>query len=99
MTSVEGEARQASGSQTNSKLLVRFAPAWLSWLPVVWGDYWIIDLAPDYSYAVIGEPRREYLWLLSRTPKMGAAAYEKFLAGAAAKGFDVSKVEKTIHSE
>lgn len=99
LTSVEGEARLASGSQTNSKLQVRFAPAWLGWLPFVWGDYWVIDLAPDYSYAVIGEPKREYLWLLSRTPTIDAALYEKILAGAAAKGFDVTKVRKTRQIE
>jgi apolipoprotein D and lipocalin family protein len=98
ITSVEGEARQASNSAQNSKLQVRFAPAWLSWLPV-WGDYWIIDLAPDYSYAVIGEPSREYLWLLSRTPKMDAALYEKILVEAKAKGFDSSKVVKTLQTE
>ncbi len=98
MTSVEGEARQASSSGPNSKLQVRFAPAWLSWLPV-WGDYWIIDLAPDYSYAVIGEPARAYLWILSRTPKMDDAVYEKILKAAAAKGFDVSKVQKTLQKE
>mgnify|MGYP003406561808 FL=1 len=99
MTSAEGEARQASNSPQNSKLQVRFAPAWLGWVPLVWGDYWIIDLAPDYSYAVIGEPSREYLWLLSRTPKMGAELYEKIIAGAAAKGFDTTKMLKTPQTE
>jgi apolipoprotein D and lipocalin family protein len=99
ITSVEGEARQARGSQQNSKLQVRFAPAWLSWLPMVWGDYWIIDLAPDYSYAVIGEPSRAYLWILSRTPTMDAALYEKIIVGAAGKGFDVTKVQKTTQIE
>jgi apolipoprotein D and lipocalin family protein len=98
MTSVEGEARPLSSSAQNSKLQVRFAPAWLSWLPV-WGDYWIIDLAPDYSYAVIGEPSRAYLWILSRTPKMDAALYEKILGEVKAKGFDSSKVQKTLQTE
>jgi len=54
----------------NTKLKVRFAPSILSFLLFVWGDYWIIALAPDYSYAVIGEPARKYLWVLSRTPVM-----------------------------
>lgn len=58
-----------------------------------------MELAPDYRYAVNGEPKREYLWLLSLTPKMDAAVYEKFLAGAAAQGFDVSKVQKTAQTE
>ncbi len=98
LTSVEGEARETQAGQ-NSKLQVRFAPAWLGWIPLVWGDYWIIELAPDYSYAVIGEPSRQYLWLLSRTPKMEAALYEKILAGIQTKGFDSSKVQKTLQKE
>lgn len=80
---------------TNAKLKVRFAPAWLSWLPMVWGDYWIIALAPDYSYAVVGEPGREYLWVLSRTPNMSEESYQSALKQAAAQGFDVSKLQRT----
>jgi apolipoprotein D and lipocalin family protein len=99
ITSVEGSARQARSSQQNSKLQVRFAPAWLSWLPVVWGDYWVIDLAADYSYAVVGEPNREYLWVLSRTPKIEPALYEKIVEGIAAKGFDIAKLQKTLQTE
>jgi len=56
-----GRARLASDDGPNTKLKVRFAPAFLSFLPFVWGDYWIIELAPDYGYAVIGEPTRKYL--------------------------------------
>ena len=67
MTEAEGKARRLSMDEPNSKLEVRFAPAWLSWLPFVWGNYWVIELAEDYSYAVVGEPKREYLWILSRT--------------------------------
>ncbi|MBB5199787.1 lipocalin family protein [Glaciimonas immobilis] len=84
-----------SGSATNSRLKVRFAPEWLSWLPLVWGDYWVLDLAPDYSYAVVGEPGRKYLWVLSRTPKLTDSTYRAALAKVAAQGFDVSKLVKT----
>jgi apolipoprotein D and lipocalin family protein len=99
LTTVEGEARQAHASQQNSRLQVRFAPSWLSWVPLVWGDYWIIDLAPDYSYAVIGEPSRAYLWILSRTPKLEGTLVEKILLDVKAKGFDVTKVQKTLQTE
>ena len=34
------------------------------------GDYWIIDLDPDYQWAVVGVPSRKYLWILSRTPTL-----------------------------
>lgn len=60
-----GFARQIGGP-ASPKLEVRFAPAWLSFLPAVWGDYWVIDLDPEYQLVAISEPRREYLWILSR---------------------------------
>lgn len=96
--SAEGKARLASRSGPNSKLKVRFAPSWLSWLPAVWGDYWIIDLAPDYSYSVVGTPDRKYLWILSRTPQMDEAIYQRIIEQTAAKGFDVSRLVKTSQS-
>lgn len=52
------------------KLQVRFAPQWLAWLPMVWGDYWVIQIAPDYRYAVVGEPKREFLWVLARDTRL-----------------------------
>ena len=65
-TEARGVARIVD-EQAFARLKVRFAPAWLSFLPV-WGDYWIIGLAPDYSWAVVGNPARDYLWILARTP-------------------------------
>lgn len=91
----EGRARLASKDGPNSKLKVRFAPAWLSWLPSVWGDYWIIELAPDYSYSLVGTPDRKYLWILSRPPQMEETVYKEVLEKAAAEGFDVSQLIKT----
>ncbi len=95
LTSVKGRARVADRRGPNSKLEVRFAPAFLSFLPFVWGDYQIIDLAPDYSYALVGEPGRKYLWVLSRTPRMDEAAYGRALARATEEGFDVSRLIRT----
>ena len=71
--------------QTNAKLKVQF----------FWpfkGDYWIIDLAEDYSYAVVGAPNRDYLWILSRQKQMDKALYNKIVAGIQAKGFDISRL-------
>jgi apolipoprotein D and lipocalin family protein len=56
------------------------------------GNYWIIDLAGDYSYAVVGDPTRKYLWILSRTPQMDPPLYAEIVARAAAKGFDTSQL-------
>ena len=89
-----GMARQI-GAADSPKLEVRFAPAWLSFLPMVWGDYWVIDLDPDYRLVAVSEPSREYLWVLSRTPAVDAQAYEALLARLAARGFDLGKLERT----
>jgi apolipoprotein D and lipocalin family protein len=97
VTGVEGAARPADKGGTNSRLKVRFAPAFLSFLPFVWGDYQIIELAPDYSYALVGDPSRKYLWLLSRTPRMDEGVYERLTEAARSQGFDVSRLIRTRH--
>ena len=94
----KGRARLADKDGPNSKLEVRFAPSWTGWLPFVWGDYWVLDLAPDYSYSVVGSPDRDYLWVLARTPMLDGATYEKAVRAAAAQGFDTSRLVKTKHS-
>jgi lipocalin/uncharacterized protein YbjT (DUF2867 family)/ligand-binding SRPBCC domain-containing protein len=82
-----------------AKLKVRFAPAWLSWLPMVWGDYWIIGLAPDYSWAVVGDPSRNFLWILARTPRLGDETIAAARALARASGFDVERLELTPQAD
>lgn len=86
-----GVARVVDTS-TNAKLKVRFAPAWLGVLPFVWGDYWIIGLADDYSYAIVGSPDRKYLWFLSRSPELDRASWDAALAIARDNGFDLSRL-------
>lgn len=93
MDEAVGTARQISPA----KLKVRFAPWWLSWLPAVWGDYWVVDLNPDYNLVAVSEPKREYLWILSRTPIVEPAAYQALLGRLRAQGFDLSKLEVTTH--
>ena len=87
-----GAARQIGGP-TSAQLKVRFAPEWLSFIPMVWGDYWIIDLDPDYQWVVVSEPQREYLWILSRTPQMPAATYQSLLGKLDKLGFDLKRLE------
>lgn len=60
------------------------------------GKYWIIDLADDYSYAVVGHPNKKYLWILSRTSKMDEHVYDEIISKLKSKGFDISKVQKTM---
>ena len=99
ITEAEGRARRASIDEPNTKLKVRFAPAFLSFLPFVWGDYWIIDLAPDYTYAVIGEPERRYLWILSRSPRMDDTLLADILARVKDQGYDISSLVLTRQTE
>ncbi len=89
-----GEARQ-TGAATSPKLQVRFAPAWLSWLPMVWGNYWVIDLDERYQLVAVSEPNREFLWVPARTPQVSAEAYDALLARLKAQGFDLGKLERT----
>jgi apolipoprotein D and lipocalin family protein len=91
----EGIARTAGPPA--SKLKVRFAPKALSWLPVVWADYWVIALAPDYSWAVIGGPGRKYLWILARRPELDAAVYAGILERIRALGYDPARLQATRH--
>jgi len=93
----EGIARPA-GKGATGQLEVRFAPAWLSFLPFVWGDYWILALADDYSTAVVGSPDREYLWLLSRTPSVSVETYDALVAEAGARGYRVDRLQRTPQS-
>ena len=90
----EGLARQI-GSKDSPKLEVRFAPEWLSFLPLVWGDYWVIDLDPQYQLAAVSDPRREYLWVLSRTPQVDPKAYADLLQRLKQQQFDIQKLEIT----
>jgi apolipoprotein D and lipocalin family protein len=94
----KGIGRKAGDRKNNARLEVRFAPAILSFLGSVWGDYWIIGLGPEYMWAVVGSPSREYLWILSRTPEMSATSYERAIEIARGNGFDVTKLVKTTNS-
>ena len=88
-------AGKVEDKQTNAKLEVRFAPRFLSFLPMVWADYWVIDLAPDYSYSVVGTPDRDYLWILAREPEFKDSLYQDILRRAEKQGFQPAKVVKT----
>jgi len=100
---VVNECRKADGTRERAeglarvvlppaKLEVRFAPAWLSWLPLVWGDYWIIDLDPDYRYVIIGEPSREYLWILAHEPALDDDTWHTLYGKLSRLGYDPEKM-------
>ncbi len=98
LNSLDGKIKTADGyayvkdTQTNAKLRVTFF-----W--PFFGDYWIIELADDYSYAVVGAPGRDYLWFLSRTPQMSDEVFNALYKKVEAKGFDMSKLQRTLQPE
>jgi apolipoprotein D and lipocalin family protein len=93
--SFDGELRRAEGVAwladphgSPAKLKVQF----------FWpfrGDYWIIELDPEYRYAVVGHPSRNYLWILSRTPTLDPAVYETLLARIEEQGYDLERLNRT----
>lgn len=56
------------------------------------GDYQVIALDEEYRYALVGDPSRKYLWVLSRTPRLAPAIYNRLLETAERHGFDTSLV-------
>lgn len=80
------------GAADSARLEVSFAPRWLAFLPLVWGDYWVIDLDPDYQLAAVSEPGRDYLWILARTPQVDPQAYAALLQRLQAMGFDPQRL-------
>lgn len=57
-----------------------------------YGDYYILDLAPDYSYSVVGSSSPKYLWILSRTPQLSAEVQSKILRNLQKRGYDTTKL-------
>ena len=89
LRSAQATAWVAGDGSDKGKLKVRF----------VWpftGDYWIIEVARDYQWVLVGHPSRDYLWILSRRPTMEAGLYEQLLARAAAQGCDTARLRKTL---
>ncbi len=62
------------------------------------GNYWIIDLDPDYRTSLVGTPDRRYLWILSRTPRLEEPTYERLIALAQHLGFPVSNLIRTTRT-
>ena len=94
ISQAEGTARQ-QGSKDSPKLEVRFAPDWLSLLPMVWGEYWVVDLDAQYQVAAVSDSKREYLWVLSRTPQLDKKTYDELLLRLRSQQFDTRKLETT----
>ena len=89
ISTAEGKAKIVEGSQ-NAKLKVSFFGPF-------YGDYWVLDRADDYSWAIVGEPSGRYLWMLTRIAKPDAATQALLEARVKALGYDWSLVRITQH--
>ena len=58
----------------------------------MWGNYWVVDLDPEYQLVAVSEPKREYLWILARTPTVNPRAYEELVARLEKQGLDSRKI-------
>lgn len=90
-------AALSQGQLAPPQLQVRFAPEWLAWLPMVWGDYWVIQLGDDYRYAVVGEPKREFLWVLARETQLSASDWTAIESRLKEQGYDPVRLVREKH--
>ena len=94
----DGDLQQSLGeafvvnAPFNSKLKVSFLPEGVRWIPVGRGDYWILKLDEDYQTVLVGEPRRKYLWVLSRIPNPKKEIIHEYLNYAKSLGYDIHDV-------
>ncbi|MGA8515441.1 MAG: lipocalin family protein [Burkholderiaceae bacterium] len=86
----KGVAKILEGSN-NAKLRVSFFRPF-------YGDYWVLALAPDYQWVLVGEPSRQYGWILSRQTKLDEAAFNLILNRAAELGYDKAKFVRSVNS-
>ncbi|HVW10762.1 MAG TPA: lipocalin family protein [Bryobacteraceae bacterium] len=91
ISSIRGTARPLDPAGPNTKLNVTF------FWPFA-GDYWILDIDPEYRWALIGEPARRYLWILAREPRLAGDVIDRLLERAKSEGYDVTRVLRTPQS-
>ena len=75
------------------KLWVEFDTWFSRLLPgVAKGEYWVLYVSDDYKTAIVGDPSRKYLWLLSRTPTVNGVVREELLSKARQQGYDTTRL-------
>ena len=102
MDDIVGLARPADSVLTGdqlepARLEVSFLPRPLRWLPI-WGAYWVIQRADDGRYAVVSEPQRKYLWVLSRTPQLAPADETAIRSRLVRQGFELTRWQAHPHT-
>lgn len=96
---LQGEWEQATGTASpqvqgkTDKLWVVFDNWFSRLLPgVAKGDYWVLYLSDDYKVALVGNPNRKYLWLLSRTAHVSDSVRNDLLSKAQQQGYDTTRL-------
>jgi apolipoprotein D and lipocalin family protein len=92
--SSQGEAF-VQNAPFNSKLKVSFLPEAIRWIPAARGDYWILKIDDNYQTVLVGEPRRNYMWVLSRTPHPDQHVINEYLEYAKSVGYDLKDLIHT----
>jgi apolipoprotein D and lipocalin family protein len=87
ISDAKGKAKVVDAA-TNAKLKVSF-------FGPIYGNYWVLDRADDYSWAIVGEPSGRYLWLLSRDANPGQVKLDALIGRAKALGYDTSMLRIT----
>lgn len=62
-----------------------------------YGGYHVLALDPDYRWALVAGPSRDYLWILAREPRLDPELYRRLVAQAAAAGFPVDTLIEVAH--
>jgi len=99
--SKDGQLQQSIGeafvqnAPFNTKLKVSFLPEAIRWLSVARGDYWILKIDDDYQTVLIGEPRRKYMWVLSRSAQPDQAVVNEYLEYAKSVGYNLTDLIHT----
>ena len=85
----DGKAYFVQGPDTGQLKVSFFGP--------FYGGYTIVELAPDYQYAMVSGPTRSYLWILARSPDLSSEITERLVAKANALGFDTDELIYVSH--
>lgn len=92
----EGRAKVVDKA-SNSKLKVTFVKL-INWIFTFGGKYWILEVAPDYSYSLVGDPTLEYAWILSRTPSLDKAVYIEIESKFKSIGYDTCLILMSVQA-
>lgn len=94
ISSAEGRAKVVD-TQTNAKLKVTFVKI-IDWVFAFGGNYWILDLGPDYSYSLVGDPSAKYAWILSRSPQVSLSVLRSAEKTYRAQGYDTCQILTSV---